>query len=145
MLDEPETVVSERKAIRNALHARELDTNDRMLLSIVIPSCGREEVVDAINSCLRQQLPTHACFEIVLVDNTAEGRLLATAAAYGGPVRWIHEPNQGVSQARNAGVREARGTFAFLDDDEEASPGWAAAEMLRACRGRKTCRSSAPC
>jgi glycosyltransferase involved in cell wall biosynthesis len=42
--------------------------------------------------------------------------------------RWVHEPRAGVSNARNAGVKAARGRWvAFLDDDEEASPGWIAA------------------
>jgi glycosyltransferase involved in cell wall biosynthesis len=67
--------------------------------------------------------------EIIVVDNSLDGgaaRALAKQAARG--LRLIHEPRPGVAQARNAGVAAARGEWvAFLDDDEEASPGWIAA------------------
>jgi GT2 family glycosyltransferase len=40
-------------------------------------------------------------------------------------IRYAFEPEQGISYARNTGVREARGQIlAFLDDDEIASSGW---------------------
>src|SRR5262245_45326003 len=98
-----------------------------MRLSIVIPSCGREGFLRSVDSGRRQQVPPHGTLEVLLVDNTREGRLKEMVAARGGGLRWVHEPTPGVSQARNRGVREARGTFiAFLDDDEVAQPGWAA-------------------
>ena len=44
------------------------------------------------------------------------------------PVRYVHEPAAGVSNARNAAMSAARGgLIAFLDDDNEAEPGWLAA------------------
>jgi glycosyltransferase involved in cell wall biosynthesis len=39
--------------------------------------------------------------------------------AFGARVRYIHQPNQGKASAQNRGVREARGTYvALLDDDD---------------------------
>jgi glycosyltransferase involved in cell wall biosynthesis len=69
---------------------------------------------------------------MIVVDNdeTGSARPVVDGLAVGAPfeVRYVHEPRPGVANARNAGVELARGAFiAFLDDDEEASPGWLAA------------------
>ena len=40
-------------------------------------------------------------------------------------IKYVTEPIQNISMARNRSVREAVGTLvAFIDDDEEAEPGW---------------------
>jgi GT2 family glycosyltransferase len=107
-----------------------------MLLSIVIPSYGRANFVDAIWSCIRQNIPSHASLEIVLVDNTVEGKLRTIAEGLDDRVRWIHEPRPGISHARNSGVCASRGDFIiFLDDDELAPPTWAAALLKHAEAG----------
>ena len=54
------------------------------------------------------------------------------------PVTAVHEPVQGLSRARNAGLAAARGEiFAFLDDDARPAPGWlrAIAEIFAAHPG----------
>jgi GT2 family glycosyltransferase len=44
-----------------------------------------------------------------------------------GIARYVSEPRPGLSAARNAGIREARGAvLAFTDDDAEVHPAWAA-------------------
>lgn len=101
-------------------------------VSIVIPTYRRPEMLRrAIHSCLVQQ-GVAAPFEIVVVDNDAAGSArdaVAAIAAEGAvPLRYIAEPRPGISHARNAGVAAAGGRYlAFLDDDEEAVPGWLAA------------------
>lgn len=43
------------------------------------------------------------------------------------PVRYVFEPKQGISHARNRGIQEARGSvLAFTDDDILPSPDWVA-------------------
>ena len=110
-----------------------------MLLSIVIPTDGRRPhlLAAAIDSCLAQAVAAPARAEIIVVDNTPDGALRGAIAARGSPcLRWVHAPEPGVAQARNAGVRAARGEFvAFLDDDEAAGPHWAAALLRHAQRG----------
>lgn len=109
-----------------------------MLLSIVVPSCGRKELIDTIDSCLAQQLPPGAEIEVVVVDNTRDGRIRSSLPCRGERVRWVHEPAPGVSQARNAGVAAARGDFiAFVDDDERAKDGWACAMLKQADAGAR--------
>jgi GT2 family glycosyltransferase len=70
---------------------------------------------------LRDQYPT---FEVVLVDNTEDGRVEPNAAA-DPRVRVVRESRRGLSRARNAGIRHARHPIlAFIDDDVVVEAGW---------------------
>jgi len=100
-------------------------------VSIIIPTFRRpERAVEATRSALAQACA--ASFEVVLVDNDPEGSALAPLRALDDPrVVVCHEPRPGVANARNAGLRAARGELiAFLDDDEIAPANWLA-ELLR--------------
>jgi glycosyltransferase involved in cell wall biosynthesis len=107
------------------------------LVSIVIPTFRRpDRVLGAARSALAQK--TDASFELVLVDNdparSALMGLRALAASTATQVTVVHEPAAGVANARNAGLRAARGQLiAFLDDDEIAPPTWLG-ELLRVQR-----------
>ncbi len=98
-------------------------------ISIVIPTYRRPEMLRrAIDSCRAQQ-GVDMPFEIVVVDNDPAGSarsLVAALAAEGAvPLRYVAESRPGISHARNSGVANATGRYlAFLDDDEEAAPGW---------------------
>jgi cellulose synthase/poly-beta-1,6-N-acetylglucosamine synthase-like glycosyltransferase len=63
-------------------------------------------------------------YEVIVVDNTRGDenvRRLAEAA----DAQLVVEPTVGLSRARNAGVRRARGELvAFIDDDAVAQPTW---------------------
>lgn len=86
--------------------------------------------MEAARSALAQACA--APFEVVLVDNDPEGSALTLLRALDDPrIVVCHEPRAGVANARNAGLRAARGDLvAFLDDDEIAPPSWLA-ELLR--------------
>lgn len=108
--------------------------------TIVIPSYRRpDQLARAIASCVTQE-GVAGSFEIVVVDNDAEGSARAVVAAMAQtspvPIRYVGESRPGISHARNTGVANAPGRYlAFLDDDEEADPGWLAAFLstIRAC------------
>ena len=108
--------------------------------SIVIPSYRRpEQLARAIASCVAQQ-GVAGPYEIVVVDNDAEGSarpvVEAMAQVSAVPIRYIAESRPGISHARNTGVANVTGRYlAFLDDDEEADPGWLAAFLatIRGC------------
>ena len=108
-----------------------------MKVSVVIPTYRRPEGLrSALHSLLRQ---TRAPGEIVVADNSPEGGardvVEAARAVAPFPVRYVHEPRPGVSNARNAGFAAARGRFiAFLDDDEIADPVWLSALLNTAER-----------
>lgn len=101
-------------------------------ISIVIPTYRRPGMLRrAIASCRAQQ-GVRAPFEIVVVDNDAAGSacdvVASMAAESAVPLRYVAEARPGISHARNTGVAAAIGRYlAFLDDDEEAEPGWLAA------------------
>lgn len=103
-------------------------------VSIVIPTIRRVDgALAAARSALAQQCD--ADFEIVLVDNDPAGGALDQLYVFAGRanrhVAIVHEPRPGVANARNAGVRAAKGRFiAFLDDDEIAPVRWLS-ELLR--------------
>ncbi len=100
-------------------------------VSIIIPTFRRpERAIEAARSALAQVCD--ATFEVVLVDNDPAGSALAPLRALNDyRVAVVHEPRAGVANARNAGLRAAKGgTIAFLDDDELAPAGWLA-ELMR--------------
>jgi glycosyltransferase involved in cell wall biosynthesis len=100
-------------------------------VSIIVPTFRRPaRAVEAARSALAQVCAE--AFEVVLVDNDPEGSALVSLRALDSPrVVVCHEPRAGVANARNAGLRAARGELiAFLDDDEIAPTSWLA-ELLR--------------
>lgn len=100
-------------------------------VSVLIPTFRRP---DSFLRAARSVLAQHDVdsFELVAVDNSPEGSALPAfeqlARESRVPFRWTHAPVPGVAQARNAALMLAQGDLvAWLDDDEEAEPGWLAA------------------
>jgi GT2 family glycosyltransferase len=97
------------------------------LLSVVVPTCANVEqvvcCVEAIRACGDESL------EILVVENRP---VLSTVERtledrFGGEerVRYVEEHHRGLSQARNAGLRAARGDLvAFVDDDILVDQAW---------------------
>jgi glycosyltransferase involved in cell wall biosynthesis len=71
-------------------------------------------------------------WEVLVVDNNStddtRNVVESFAARSSMHLRYAFEPEQGLSNARNRGVRESSAPlYAFIDDDIAASPGWLAA------------------
>jgi GT2 family glycosyltransferase len=101
------------------------------LVSVVIPSYNRAYCVAAtIDSVLAQTYPQ---VEVLLVDDgSTDGtrELIASRFGHDSRVRYLPQPNQGVSAARNTGFRHARGEFvALLDSDDLWFPEKLAAQI----------------
>ena len=103
-------------------------------VAVVIPTLRRRaSLTRALISLFQQNRAAELIAEIIVVDNAPEGS--AREAVEGlrpaspAPLIYVHEPRPGVATARNAGVGAvSRSDYvAFLDDDEEAPPGWLAA------------------
>jgi glycosyltransferase involved in cell wall biosynthesis len=91
------------------------------LISIIIPTYNRaNEVTRAIASVFAQ---TYADYEVIVVDDGSTDNTREILDLYGNCIRYIRQKNQGVSSARNAGIRAARAEWiAFLDSDDEWLP-----------------------
>lgn len=95
--------------------------NGGFSISVVIPTYNRAHCIGAaIDSVLAQTFP--AC-EVIVVDDGSTDDTRERVEAYGRQVRYLFQQNAGVSSARNAGLRAARGDWiAFLDSDDEWIP-----------------------
>jgi glycosyltransferase involved in cell wall biosynthesis len=102
-------------------------------VSICIPTQRRPDgLALAARSAFRQAGVDVSRLELVIIDNdkvpSAEPLATHLAAEAPFPVRYVHVPEPGVANARNAALAAAKGALiAFIDDDEEAAPGWLAA------------------
>lgn len=100
-------------------------------VSVVLPTYNRAASLRrAVDSLLTQQAPALR-FEVIVVDNNSDehtkAELERAMAEWPPEVRYLAEPTQGVSCARNAGIAAARApVVAFLDDDCRVAPDWIA-------------------
>jgi glycosyltransferase involved in cell wall biosynthesis len=99
-------------------------------LSVVMCTYNRGELLlPAIRSVLAQGATTPP-FELIVVDNNSSDGTRAIIERFtqsDSRVRYVFEPRQGLSFARNAGIREARALLiAFTDDDVRVDGHWVA-------------------
>jgi len=109
-----------------------IDDSVPMLISVVIPTFNRREVVlRTITTLLRQDFSAAEYEIIVVVDGSTDG----TAAALNSlrpacRFRVIEQENRGLAGARNTGYRATEaGLVLFLDDDMLCDPGLVAAHV----------------
>lgn len=91
-----------------------------VFFSIIIPVYNVEDYVKTcVESVLRQEFKD---FELILVDDGStdqSGAMCDMLAQEDARIRVIHQQNQGLSGARNTGLREACGKYIlFLDSDD---------------------------
>jgi glycosyltransferase involved in cell wall biosynthesis len=90
------------------------------LISVVIPCYNQAHYLgEAIESVLAQSYPY---FEIVVIDDGSTDNTSEVAGRYP-RVRCIRQDNQGLSAARNIGLRHSEGEYViFLDADDRLLP-----------------------
>lgn len=92
-----------------------------MKVSVVIPVYNVERYLERCVQSVQRQ--TYQDVEIILVDDGSpdnSGLLCDQLAEKDPRIRVIHQENQGLSGARNTGIRQAQGDFLiFMDSDDE--------------------------
>src|SRR4051812_8758284 len=106
-------------------------------ISVVVPTYNRGPQLEALLTSLLDQDMGALEYEIVVVDNNSSDdtrSIVETVASRDprGRLRYVFEPRQGVSYARNTGVAQTTApVIAFLDDDGVPGRDWVR-EMKRA-------------
>ena len=102
----------------------------RALVSVVVPTCGRVELLERCLGALDAQEIPASMYEVVVVDDSADGSATAVAERIASEatmtLRCVRSGSlSGPAHARNVGWRAARGgIIAFTDDDCVPSPRW---------------------
>jgi len=87
-------------------------------VSVIIPTYNRAYFLEeAIESVLNQTYPH---FELLIVDDGSKDETAAVVSRYQDKrIKYLFIPHQGVSKARNVGIKEAKAELiAFLDSDD---------------------------
>ena len=98
------------------------------LVSVIVPAHNCDAYLDRCISSLQKQ--TYSSIEILLIDDGSEDDTLLKAnllASGDARINVISQMNQGVSAARNNGLRHARGQYmCFVDADD-----WVEADFIQ--------------
>lgn len=97
-----------------------------MRFSVIIPAYNSEKT---LARCLESiLLQTFNDFEIIIINDGSEDNTRSIINSYSlkdSRIRGIHKENQGVSSARNTGIKNANGEFiVFADADDIVEPEW---------------------
>lgn len=101
---------------------------DNLLISIVIPTYNRKEVLEKCLRSLDDQEFRRADYEIIVVDDGSnDGTVILLDKLSKGldaALRYFRQENKGPASARNLGIKNAKGSIIlFLGDDIIAAPG----------------------
>ena len=105
------------------------DSGAPPLVTVAICTWNRADLLDiTLEHLSRLVPPAVGTWELLVVDNASTDRTPEVLRRWGAgplPLRYITEPRQGLSHARNAAVMAARGRYiVWTDDDVCVSPGW---------------------
>jgi len=99
-------------------------------ISIIVCTYNRAESLSVtLDSLSELLLPPSMAVEIVVVDNNSSDGTAGTIQRYctgkNSRFKYVHEPKQGLSNARNAGIDNAGGDIiVFTDDDVLVDKNW---------------------
>ncbi len=101
------------------------DSNNKgSIISVIVPVYNVEDYLRQCVDSIRNQ--TLRAIEIILIDDGSTDKCPQICDEYAKEderIRVIHQNNMGVSAARNAGLRAARGQYiAFVDSDDRVEP-----------------------
>jgi len=99
-----------------------------VLITVAVCTRNRAEFLDRCITSIIDQKVDRSLFEVLIVDNNSSDNTAKISNVYcekHDNVRYVLEPEEGHSQARNRAVEESKGEFiSFIDDDAYASNEW---------------------
>jgi glycosyltransferase involved in cell wall biosynthesis len=97
-------------------------------ISVVICTYNRAEFIKESMESLHVQTLAHSAFEVIVVNNNSTDNTAAICRQFIAEhpdfqIRYLEEPKQGASFARNTGAKKVRSPLlCFMDDDAIAEP-----------------------
>lgn len=95
-------------------------------VSVIIPAYNSELVIERIARQVLSQ--TYTNLELLIVDDGSTDKtsaIIDRLALEDKRIRIFHQPNGGVSKARNKGIQEAKKKYiTFIDSDDEVAPNY---------------------
>jgi glycosyltransferase involved in cell wall biosynthesis len=109
-------------------------------ITVIVCTYNRcDSLADTLDSLARMDVPGGVGWEAIVVDNNSSDQTRQTALSFADrlPLRYLFEAQQGLSHARNCGVRATDSEFiAFTDDDVLVDRAWLA-RIVAAFRARQ--------
>ena len=100
------------------------------LVSVIIPSYNYAVFLPQAVASVLEQRKSGLEVEVIVVDDGSTDNTAEVVRGMGEDVRYIYQENQGLSAARNTGLRVAQGEFvAFLDADDLHTQGTLASQL----------------
>lgn len=98
-------------------------------ITVVISTFNRCEMLPAAIESVLTQEASGVSYELIVVDNNSTDSTKQVVHSFINQghqnLRYVFEPQQGLSYGRNAGIKNARGAIiVFFDDDVRAHPDW---------------------
>jgi Glycosyltransferases involved in cell wall biogenesis len=92
------------------------------MISVIIPLYNKEHYIESTIQSVLQQ--TFNDFEIIIIDDGSTDKSAQKTKAFNDSrIRYYYQENQGVSTARNYGIKVSKGDFiTFLDADDTWRP-----------------------
>jgi glycosyltransferase involved in cell wall biosynthesis len=100
----------------------------QLTFSVVVCTYNHAGLLPGVVDALARQTLDRSRYEIIVVDNNSSDDTRAVVEALGrrhAGLRYVFEPAQGLSHARNRGWKQAQGLYvAYIDDDCRPPAAW---------------------
>ena len=102
-------------------------------ISIIIPTFNiRDYIEKSLNSVLSQDYDKESLEIIIIDDGSTDGtsEILDSYASANNNIKVIHKPNEGVSAARNDGIKASTGEYIFFFDGDDFQESYTCSELI---------------